>query len=323
MAKKHDIFARRTTYKPFMYPEFFEIYQTYDKSHWRPEESSMQTDITDWQTKLTDNDKAFLTKIFRFFTQGDIDVCGAYATKFLPTFHHPEIRMMLASFAAREATHIESYAYINDTLAMPDTIYSEFLAYTEMVKKHEYFNNIMRGDKLSWQMAGVSLFTEGMQLFSSFVMLMNYGRHGLMNGMNQIITWSMRDEDQHCLGMTALFRHIMRENKELWTIDTRNEIEKMCIEMTNLEDAFIDLSFEHNEQRDLKKDDVKEYIRYIADRRLIGIGMKGVHKVKDNPLPWVQEIANLPEHTDFFKAKPTAYAKGATTGDWSDVFKFA
>ena len=98
--------------------------------------------------------------------------------------------------------------------------------------------------------------------------------------------------------------------------------------MVELEDKFIDLAYELVEDDDqsevfknLTKNEVKQYIRYIADRRLIGLGMKGIFKVKNNPLPWVEEILNAPEHANFFEQRATAYSKGSLTGDWGKVWK--
>ena len=90
--------------------------------------------------------------------------------------------------------------------------------------------------------------------------------------------------------------------------------------MVELEDKFIDLSFQGAAMRDLNAEEVKTYIRYIADRRLISLGMKGIFKVKKNPLPWVEEMINAPVHGNFFENRVTDYAKGALTGDWQDVW---
>ena len=89
---------------------------------------------------------------------------------------------------------------------------------------------------------------------------------------------------------------------------------------THLEDKFIDLAFTMGKVEGLRDTELKEYIRYIADRRLISMGMKGIFKVKKNPLPWVEEMINAPTHTNFFENRATDYAKGALAGDWSEVW---
>jgi len=200
-----NLSEERNYFKPFNYPWAYEAWLKHEQSHWLHTEVPMSEDVKDWKKKLTKEEKTFLTQIFRFFTQGDIDVAGGYVKNYLPYFPQPEIRMMLTGFAARESLHIAAY----------------------------------------------------------------------------------------------------------YTIAER---------MVQLEDKFIDLAFGVNEMEGLSSEDVKKYIRYIADRRLISLGLKGVFKVKKNPLPWVEEMINAPTHTNFFENRATDYAKGALSGNWGDVW---
>jgi ribonucleoside-diphosphate reductase beta chain len=229
--------------------------------------------------------------------------------------------MMLTGFAAREALHIASYSHLIETLGMPDSTYNEFYEYEEMAEKHEYFQNeVTEGVSLPVKIAAISAFTEGLALFSSFIMLLNFTRNGKMKGMGQIVTWSIVDETLHAEGMIQLFRTLVEENKELWNDTTKSQIYSICEKMVELEDKFIDLAYRMGSPKGLRSEEVKEYIRYIADRRLISMGMKGIYKVKNNPLPWVEEMINAPTHTNFFENRVTDYAKGAMTGSWEDVW---
>jgi len=151
-------------------------------------------------------------------------------------------------------------------------------------------------------------------------MLLNFPRHGVMKGMGQIVTWSIVDETMHAESMIKLFRTYVEENKEIWNDELKGEIYTLATKMVELEDRFIDLAFEMGEMKDLTSEDVKKYIRYIADRRLISLGMKGIYKVKKNPLPWVEEMINAPTHTNFFENRATDYAKGAVSGNWDEVW---
>ena len=284
----------------------------------------MAEDVKDWQKKLSKEEKQFLTHIFRFFTQGDIDVAGGYVKNYLPYFPQPEVRMMLMGFAAREALHIAAYSHLIETLGLPDTMYNQFLEYEAMKQKHEYVLDISAQnstkENTAKHIAVFSAFTEGMQLFSSFIMLLNFPRHGKMKGMGQIITWSIVDETIHAESMMKLFKTYIKENPEIWNDTLKGEIYTIAEKMVELEDKFIDLSFEMGAMEGLSSSDVKEYIRYIADRRLIGLGMKGIFKVKRNPLPWVETMVNAPTHTNFFENRVTDYSKGSLSGDWSDVW---
>jgi ribonucleoside-diphosphate reductase beta chain len=314
----------RTSFKPFAYPWAYEAWLKHEQSHWLHTEVPMLEDVKDWKNKLTKEEKNFLTHIFRFFTQGDIDVAGGYVKNYLPYFPQPEVRMMLLGFAAREALHIAAYSHLIETLGMPDTTYAEFLEYEEMREKHNYVLDISskNGDAASTatHIAVFSAFTEGMQLFSSFIMLLNFARQGKMRGMGQIITWSIVDETQHAESMIKLFRTYIEENKEIWNDDLKSRIYTIAEKMVELEDKFIDLAFNMDGIDGLSADDVKLYIRYIADRRLISLGLKGVFKVKKNPLPWVEEMINAPTHTNFFENRATDYSKGALSGNWENVW---
>jgi ribonucleoside-diphosphate reductase beta chain len=320
-----NVFGSRDSFKPFNYPWAYDIWLTHEQMHWISREVPLHEDVRDWNNKLTDKDRNFLSNVFLLFTQGDIDVANGYIKDYLPHFNHPEIRMMLLGFASREATHIDAYSYLTETLGKPDSFYGEFLKVPVMKEKHDFFNTVVNSGKkkehLPIQIAGISAFTEGMFLFSSFVMLLNYPRNGLMKGMGQIVTWSILDEQKHVEGLTHLFRTIISENKSWWNDSTKSEIYSTAEMMTELELDFIDYAFgEDIERFGLFKEDLKQYIKYIVDRRLIAMGMKGIHKVKDNPLPWVDEMIASQNHENFFESRATSYAKGALTGNWGNVW---
>ena len=322
--KTHRLTDERTYFKPFNYPWAYEAWLRHEQAHWLHTEVPMLEDVKDWKKKLTAEEKQFLTHIFRFFTQGDIDVAGGYVKNYLPYFPQPEIRMMLMGFAAREALHIAAYSHLIETLGLPETLYNQFLEYEEMKAKHEYVLNVSSKNgtpqSTATHIAVFSAFTEGMQLFSSFIMLLNFPRHGLMKGMGQIVTWSIVDETMHTESMLKMFKEYVKENPEIWNDELKSQIYTIAEKMVELEDKFIDLSFAGAEMRDLSAEQVKTYIRYIADRRLIGLGMKGIFKVKKNPLPWVEEMINAPVHGNFFENRVTDYAKGALSGTWDDVW---
>ena len=318
------ITEERTHFKPFTYPWAYDAWLKHEPSHWLHTEVPMLEDVKDWKKKLTNEEKKFLTHIFRFFTQGDIDVAGGYVRNYLPYFPQPEVRMMLMGFAAREALHIAAYSHLIETLGLPETLYNDFMEYQAMKEKHEYVMNISAEnstkENTARHIAVFSAFTEGMQLFSSFIMLLNFPRHGKMKGMGQIVTWSIVDETQHCDSMIKLFRTFIQENNEIWNDELKSQIYTVAERMVELEDKFIDLAFEMGPMENLTIEEVKKYIRYIADRRLISLGLKGLFKVKKNPLPWVEEMINAPTHTNFFENRATDYAKGALSGDWGDVW---
>jgi len=191
-----NLLEQRDYYKPFNYPWAFEAYKMQQQMHWMPEEVSLADDLKDFREKLTEPNKRLLSQIFRFFTQADVDVCCGYAKHYLPTFKQPEVRMMLAAFASMEAVHQEAYSLLLDTLEFEEEEYQMFSKIQAMSDKHDYLTDFSMDSpfEMAKTMAVYSGFTEGVQLFSSFAILLNFPRHNLMKGMGQIVTWSIRDE---------------------------------------------------------------------------------------------------------------------------------
>jgi ribonucleoside-diphosphate reductase beta chain len=324
--RKPKLTDTRDAFKPFNYGWAYKIWLDHESIHWLHSIVPMQQDIKDFKKRLSDDQQDFLTQILRLFTQGDIDVAGAYIDNYLPVFPQPEIRMMLLGFAAREAVHIAAYSHLMETLGFPDSAYDDFAKYKEMADKHNFFKEITGTDQknIVQQMCAVSAFTEGLQLFSSFVMLLNFGRNNLMPGMTKIVTWSIIDESKHVEGMTKLFREFIKENRDIWTDQLKGQLYSIAEKMVELEDGFINLAYGVMDGSEFKlplmKDDMHKYIRFIADRRLLGLGLRPIFGQKKNPLVWVDEMLVLPSHSNFFEQEESSYSKGALTGNWDDVW---
>ena len=318
-----SVFEARDYYKPFKYPWAFEAYDMQQKMHWLPSEVPLHEDVNDWNNRMDNAEKNLVKQILTFFTQGDVDIAQAYMDVYMPMFKQPEIRMMLSAIATSEANHAHSYSLLNDTIGMDDKEYKAFQEYAAMNDKHEYLwqnKGGTRDEQLVRDMAVFSAFGEGLQLFASFVMLLNFQRHGKMKGMGQIVAWSIRDESHHVESMIKLFHCLLDEKPHVWNDTFKKSLYDICRDMVTLEDRFIDLAFELGPVEGLEPHEVKQYIRHIADRRLLQLGLKPNYGVKDNPLEWVDWVVNGVEHTNFFENRSTEYAKGALKGDWADAF---
>lgn len=316
MTETKSLFTKRTAYKPFWYPWAYDAFVASEQMHWLAREVPLNADVKDWKINLSDDEKALLTQIFRFFTQADCDVSNGYIDKYLPLFKPMEIRMMLGSFVAREAVHIQAYSMLIDEVGMPETEYSMFMEYEAMNEKHEYMYKERTTEE---DIAVFSAFGEGLQLFASFVILLNFTRFGKMKGMGQIIAWSIRDESHHVDSMMMLYHEYLRE-KGITPSSMQERIHEICEEMVTMEDKFIDIAYNGADIEGLTSDEVKKYIRYIANHRLDQLGLDPIYNVQVNPLPWVDEIVNGKEHVNFFENRATDYSKGAVEGSWEDAF---
>ncbi len=290
--------------------------------HWLPEEVPLADDVKDWHNKMTAEERNLLTQIFRFFTQSDIEVANCYMKQYSRVFEPTEVQMMLAAFSNMETVHIAAYSHLLDTIGMPETEYQAFLHYKEMKDKVDYLHkfDVSTKENTAQTLAVFGAFTEGLQLFASFAILMNFPRFNKMKGMGQIISWSVRDESLHTESIIKLFRTFISENPEIWTEEFQRSLYVTCSEMVEHEDAFIDLAFELGGVEGLAGSEVKQYIRYIADRRLTQLGLQPIYRLEKNPLPWMDEMLNGMEHTNFFENRSTEYSKAATQGSWEDIW---
>jgi ribonucleoside-diphosphate reductase beta chain len=317
------------TYDVERYSWAYNYWKRQQQTHWMGEEVPLGNDIKDWTSeRVTDSDRALLTQIFRFFTQSDVEVGDNYLKRYIPIFQPLAVQMMMAAFSNMETVHIDAYALLLKTLGMPKTEFEAFRDYKEMRAKADYMHTFGVGtvSDVARTLAMFGAFTEGMALFASFAMLLNFPRHNKMNGMGQIVSWSVRDESLHCEGIIKLFHEWNRETGAV-TNAVRDDIIDVAQQMVKLEEGFIDLAFGLGKIEGMKAEDIRSYVRYIADWRLTQLHMRpvfgyfaeaesGFQQVKAHPLPWLVEILNGVEHANFFEQRATEYSKGASKGSW-------
>lgn len=305
------------TYKPFHYPMFMDYAIAHEKIHWIEDEVVLDDDITQWSNgTITKLEKDYVLQIMRLFTQSDCQVGQNYCDLFIPTFKNNEVRSMLLAFGSREGIHQRAYALFTDTLGLPEKIYSEFLAFDSMANKIEMMqsNDVSTKEGIALSLAQ-TVCNEGVSLFSSFVMLLNFQRYGKMKGLCTITEWSIRDETQHVLGMSELFKTYCRENPEVLTDEFKLGVYQKYRSCVELEDAFIEDAFKMGSPEGMSIHEMKQYIRFVANRRLQQIGFKENWPGLENPFPWLDWI--LAEgQTNFFEAKVSEYSIGGLTGDW-------
>lgn len=313
-----SLLVESTAYKPFKYPWAMQLAEDHEKIHWGSWEVKLQTDVEQVKTGLiTPSELQHITQILRLFTQTDVVVGGSYCDVFIPIFKNNEIRNLLLSIANREGTHQRSYALLNDTLGMDDSEYSAFLEYQEMSDKVEFMSqrDVSTPEGLGLALAQ-TVCNEGMSLFSAFAMLLNFQRFGKMMGMCEVVEWSVRDETAHVEAMSKLFRVYCNERRAIITDEFKFSIYEMFRTAVKLEDAFIDIAFEMGDMEGLTADEVKTYIRYIADRRLVMLGMKPNWNIEENPLPWIDDLISGDSLKNFFEGQVTDYSNDGMVGDW-------
>jgi len=317
-----SLLSASPVYKPFHYPWAYDAWLQQQRIHWLPEEVPLADDVKDWQKTLTKQERNLLTQIFRFFVQADVEVNNCYMGHYSRVFKPTEICMMLSSFSNTETIHIAAYSYLLDTIGMPELEYEAFLHIKEMKDKYDYMQrfNTSSNENIAKTLAMFGAFTEGLQLFASFAILLNFPRFNKMKGMGQIVTWSARDETLHTNSIIKLFHTFLQENPEIKKQDLYQDLTQACSTVVAHEDSFIDKAFELGGVDGLDAENVKKYIRYIADSRLNQLGIDPIYNIGKNPLPYMDEMLNSLEHANFFESRATEYSRAATKGKWEEAF---
>lgn len=309
-------------YKPIRYPWALEACRQQHRIHWIGESVPLGEDIRDWNTAeqgggLTDPERELLAQIFRFFTQSDVEVNDCYHDKYARVFRPTEVKMMLAAFSAMESIHILAYALLLETVGMPDEEFSAFTEIPAMAAKVDYMRTfgVRTHDDILRTTAMFGGATEGLSLFSMFAMLMNFPRRNRMKGMGQIVSWSVRDESLHAESIIRLHNTFASEIGGRSAAVERDIVE-VFRRQVELEDAFVDTAFAAGAVPGLTPDEIKAYVRFIANWRLSQLRLSPIYDVPKHPLPWLQVMLSGQEHANFFEARSTEYSAAASRGQW-------
>ena len=303
------------------YHGLVEINIKHEKVHWYEHEAKLNADVEQWKSgKITPEEKNLVSNILRLFTQSDVNVGQGYYEKIIPYIKNNEARNMLGSFAAREATHQRAYALLSDTLGFGEDFYYEFLKVQEMKEKHDFMiEDIGKGHSDFAKYLAKQTLTEGVSLFGMFEILLNFDRIGKLPGMSDIVRWSMVDESIHVEGNTTLFRIFIDEHPKIVNEDFKKDIYSCARKIISLEDAFIDNAFKTGGASNLTKEEVKKYIRYVADYRLNQLGFKKNWNISKNPTPWI-DMLMAKTHGNFFERSVVEYSKANLSGEFVGAY---
>ena len=311
----------RNYYKPFEYQQAFDFYKDQHRVHWLADEVPLASDLNDWKLKLSEPEKNLIGNILKSFAQTEVHVNDYWSTKVSVWFPKPEIQAMARVFADFESIHAEAYARLNEALDLDD-----FRAFLEDEVSKAKIDRLVEtpGETLedkAVSLAIFSAFTEGVNLFSSFAILMSFQLRNLMKGTGQIVEWSVRDESLHSKAGCWLFRTLLEEQPELNTEELRDKIIEACNLSVQLEFDFIDKAFEMGDIEGLNKEQLKNYIKARANEKMIELGYKAIYNDIDpnllKQIEWFGHLTSGKTHQDFFAGRVTSYAK--STADWDDL----
>lgn len=313
----------RPTYAPFEYDQAYRYWELQQQSHWLHTEIAMSSDINDWKLNLSESEKYVVGQILKGFTQSEVFIQEYWSQMVAKWFKKPEIQMMSAAFASMESVHAVSYAYLNDSLGL-----SDFAAFLHEPTAKAKIDRLMETKgkskvEIARSLAIFSAFNEGVNLFSSFAVLLNFSRFNKMKGLGQIIAFSIKDESLHSEAGCWLFRTLILEYPEIWTDELKKEIYEAARVTVDLEDAFIDKAFELGPIEGLDPSDLKAFIRHRANTKLQDLTLKSNWKNIDKEalqrMSWFDVLSAGVSHSDFFASRVSDYSKGSI--DFSKIWE--
>tara|TARA_S200002703_G_scaffold159111_1_gene171494 strand:- start:3 stop:983 length:981 start_codon:yes stop_codon:yes gene_type:complete len=324
-----NIKQERIVYKPFEYPEASEYWLKQQQAHWLHTEVPMMSDITDWKQNLNETEKNIIGSILKGFAQTETVVNDYWTNLVTSWFRKPEIIKMGVTFGAFETIHAEAYSLLNETLGLDN--FSEFLEDESTMAKIENLMDVRdaHDGTPDWSARAKSLaifsaFTEGVNLFSSFAVLLSFKLRNLLKGVGQIVEWSIRDESLHSNAGCWLFRQLLEENPDLNTPELRASIEEAARLSLKLELNFIDKVYEMGDLEGCPKYDLVSFIKHRVNTKMSDLGYGAIVNDIDpdaiQRMKWFDSLSAGKQHTDFFASRVTNYSKGAQNWDANDLF---
>ena len=317
----------RLVYKPFEYPEAEAFWLKQQQVHWLHTEIPLAQDLNDWKFNLKDHEKEIIGGILKGFAQTETVVEDYWSGLVARWFKKPEIAAMARTFGSFETIHAASYALLNETLGLDN--FSEFLEDKETKAKIDSLLKVSGAKNEDWHsrarsLAIFSAFTEGVNLFSSFAVLLSFKLRNLLKGVGQIIEFSVRDESCHSDGGCWLFRQLMSERPDLKTPELIKDIEEAAISALTLEFDFIDKVFSNGDLENLKKDELKNFMRHRINTKMVDLGLKPIIPASEidsgaiKQMKWFDAVIAGQIQTDFFSSRVTNYSKGQF--NWDEAF---
>lgn len=312
----------RSSYSPFQYPTAYFYWEKAQQSHWLHHEISMSSDINDWKMNLNDTERNVIGHILKGFTQSEVFIQEYWGRMVGKWFKKPEIQMMAAAFSSFESIHAVSYAFLNQSLGLED--FDAFLH--EPTAKAKIDRLIATKGKtkeeIARSLAIFSAFNEGVNLFSSFAVLLNFSRFNKLKGVGQIVAFSIKDESLHSEAGCWLFRTLVEEFPEIMTDTLKEEIYDAARLTVELEDNFIGKAFEYGPVEGVDHHDLKTFIRFRTNTKLNDLGLKKIWKNLDKDalerMSWFNVLSSGVSHGDFFALRISDYSKG--TIDFSTIW---
>jgi ribonucleoside-diphosphate reductase beta chain len=316
---------------PLKYAWAYELYKTMKANHWEPEDMPMQKDCEQWRDPskaITDVDRWIIKMAIGYFSAAEGIVGDNIIHVVREVVTAPELKLVLGRHAHEENIHADSLVYMISSLGINPHECEAMFEDIPTIKRKTHFvtsnSKALRGnldtrDPAVKQALAKNIFLfgqvmEGTQFYGLFGMVLSLYRQNKFPGVGQMFRYTLRDESNHIQLFRNLLMDLVEENKEIWTPAFRQELTDLMAEGVAIEKEFI---------RDclpvggvgLTASEFMQYIDFVADRRLEGVGLRPLNPGISNPLPWLAEMMDIKKEQNFFEGRVTEYQKSSSLGD--------
>lgn len=317
----------RAYLQPRRYPEAYKMAEDHRRMNWTREEvRTLHEDVADWKG-MTDEERAPRQFLLNYFTQADVDVAASYFDRLAKHYKQPELRMALARIIDREMTHVDCYDMLPDQFGIPRIEYSELLNVDEVAEQRNFMlTKQFEGKGVAERLADLAIHIcgEGVGIYGIFVMLLNDSRYGKMKALGQeVVSWSGRDENDHCYILTWFFNKELEENPDFVGSKQYKKLYKAIMEMfrgaVTRGVNYAKAVFKRGALPGLTVEDIETFLKQLANIRLKKLNInapKLFPEVGDIlELEWASSLF-AGSLDNFFETAGTNYQIGAMTGDW-------
>ena len=318
---------------PFKYGWAWDKYITACANHWMPNEINMSADIALWKDPegLSEDERTIVKRSLGYFSTADSLVANNLVLAIYRHITNPECRQYLLRQAFEEALHTHSYQHIIESLGLDEAevfnMYRELPAvakkaswsipYTRNLNDPDFKTGTMKDNQsLLRNLIAFYVVTEGLFFYVGFTQILAMGRRGKMTGTSEQFQYILRDESMHVNFGIDVINQIKIENPDVWTEDFHQEVISMIKEGVEIEHQYAVDTMPRG-ILGLNSDMFHEYLKYIANRRAMQLGLDELYENVSNPFPWMSEMMDLKKEKNFFETRVIEYQTGGSL-QWDD-----
>ena len=311
---------------PFKYDWAWQKYLDGSANHWMPQEINMTNDIVLWKSEdgLTEDERVIVKRNLGFFSTADSLVANNLVLALYRLITNPECRQYILRQSLEEAIHTHAYQYCIESLGMDEgeifNMYREVpcvarkaswgLKYTQEISDPDFKTGTVETDKqLLKNLIAFYCVLEGIFFYCGFTQILSMGRRNKMTGTAEQFQYILRDESMHLNFGIDMINQIKLENPQLWDEQMRQEAAQMILEGTELEIQYARDTMPRG-ILGMNAGMMEEYLKFIANRRLVQIGLDEEFEGASNPFPWMSEIMDLRKEKNFFETRVIEYQTG-------------